>query len=138
MTVHVDESIMTGTVLMSGSAAMRLQEAGHRRDRVEHRLVHVHVDELGAGLDLLAGDLDGLVEAVLEDQLGELARAGDVGPLADVDEDAAGLRDRERLEAGQAGLALDGRDDPRRHARDGLGDRPDVGRASCRSSRRRC
>ena len=37
------------------------QEAGHRRDAVEHRLVHVHVDQLGAVGDLLAGDVDRLV-----------------------------------------------------------------------------
>ena len=75
------------------------QEARHRRLGVEHRLVHVHVDQLGAGLDLLAGDLDGLLEPILEDQLRELPRAGDVRPLADVDEDVAGLGDRDRLEA---------------------------------------
>ena len=37
------------------------QEAGHRGDAVEHRLVHVHVDQLGAVGDLLAGDVDRLV-----------------------------------------------------------------------------
>ena len=69
MTAHFDESIITGTLLMSGSAAMRLQEARHRRGRVEHRLVHVDVDDLGAGVDLLAGDLDRLLVPVLEDEL---------------------------------------------------------------------
>ena len=39
------------------------QEAGHRGRAVEHRLVHVHVDELGAVRDLLAGDVDRLVLA---------------------------------------------------------------------------
>ena len=86
-----------------------MQEARHRLDRVEHRLVHVDVDELGAGVDLLAGDLDRLAVAVLEDELGELARAGDVGPLADVDEDAARLRDGLDLETGQLGPAREGR-----------------------------
>ena len=51
----------------------QVEEAGHRRDRVEHRLVHVHVDELGAGFHLLAGDLHRLVIAVFEDQPGEPA-----------------------------------------------------------------
>ena len=85
--------------------------------------------DLGAGLDLLAGDLDGLVEAVLEDQLRELARAGDVRPLADVDEDVAGLRDRRAARGrtgGSCGSISGGT--ARRQARDGLGDRPDVGR----------
>ena len=46
------------------------QESGHRRDAVEHRLVHVHVDELGAVGDLLAGDVDRLVLAALGDRAG--------------------------------------------------------------------
>ena len=111
-----------------GLAREQAQEARHRRDRVEHALVHVHVDQLGAGIDLLAGDLDGVLEPVLEDELGEPARAGDVGPLADVDEQAARLRDGQRLEAGQARARRDRRDGPRRHARDRLRDGPDVRR----------
>ncbi len=82
------------------------QELGHRRDAVEHRLVHVHVDELRAVRDLLACDVDGLVLAVLRDEPGEFARAGDIGPLTDVDEGVAGRRDHDRLEAGQAGDCL--------------------------------
>ena len=104
-----------------------VEEPGHRGDRVEHRLVHVHVDDLGAGVDLLAGDLDRFVVAVLEDELGELARARDVGSLADVDEDATRLRDAQGLEPGQARLALHDRDRSRRYAGHGLRDRPDVG-----------
>ena len=45
ITDHLEESTMTGTALMSGSEAMPAQEAGHRRDAVEHRLVHVHVED---------------------------------------------------------------------------------------------
>ena len=48
------------------------QEAAHRGDAVEHRLVHVHVDELGAVRDLLAGDVDRLVLLVPRDEPGEL------------------------------------------------------------------
>jgi hypothetical protein len=55
MTSHLEESTITGTRQMSGSAAIRLEEAGHRRDAVDHALVHVDVDDLRAGLDLLAG-----------------------------------------------------------------------------------
>ena len=40
-------------------------------------------------LDLLARDLDGGGVVALEDQLLEARRAGDVGPLADVDEGGA-------------------------------------------------
>ena len=90
---------------MSGSAAIRRRKRVIAATRVEHRLVHVDVDQLGAGLDLLAGDLDGLVVAVLEDEPGELARAGHVRPLADVDEDVARLRDDERLRGRTGGSA---------------------------------
>ena len=87
--------------------------------RVEHALVHVDVDDLGAVLDLLARDVErGLVVAV-QDQARELGRAGDVGALADVDEDArprsmfSGSRPRQ---AGQASAALRDRRAARRRA----------------------
>ena len=54
---------MTGTRAMSGSAARRFRKRPHRLDRVEQPLVHVDVDDLGAALDLLAGDGQGLVAA---------------------------------------------------------------------------
>ena len=56
----VDHDRDRGDVRLGGDPA---QEAGHRRDAVEHRLVHVDVDELGAVGDLLAGDVDRLVLA---------------------------------------------------------------------------
>ena len=65
------------------------QEAGHRRRAVEHRLVHVHVDELGAVRDLLPGDVDRLVLGAGGNQPRELPGAGDVRPLADIDERVA-------------------------------------------------
>ena len=49
---------MTGTRAMSGSAAIRLQEAHHGGFRIEHALVHVDVDDLRAVLHLLARDVD--------------------------------------------------------------------------------
>ena len=89
MTSHLEESIITGTRLMSGSAGDQLGEAVHRRDAVDHALVHVDVDDLRADLDLLAGDRQrGVVVAGL-DQVAEPRRAGDVGALADVDEQAS-------------------------------------------------
>ena len=64
----------------------QLQEGLHRQLRVEQALVHVDVDDLRAGLDLLARDLDGGGVVAVQDQLLEARRPGDVGPLADVDE----------------------------------------------------
>ena len=83
-----------------GLAGDQVQEAHHRRLAVEHRLVHVDVDDLGAVLDLLARDAERLLELAVEDQARERLRAGDVGALADVDEQRAGA-DQHRLEAGQ-------------------------------------
>jgi hypothetical protein len=57
---------MIGTREMSGSDAMSLRKALHRSLRVEHRLVHVDVDDLRAVLDLLAGDGERVVEAAFE------------------------------------------------------------------------
>ena len=83
-----------------GLAGDQLGEAVHRRDAVDHPLVHVDVDDLGAGLDLLRGHGErGVVVAGL-DQVAELRRAGDVGALADVDEQRV-LGDVQRLEAGE-------------------------------------
>ena len=46
-----------------------VQEAGHRRLRVEHRLVHVHVDDLGAVLHLVACDRNARLVVAGEDPL---------------------------------------------------------------------
>ena len=89
-----------------GLAAEQLQEAGHRRDAVDHPFVHADVDDVGAVLDLLPRDADRFLVLAFLDQLRELRRAGDVGPLADHHEDAGLLR--ERLRSGQP-QRLDGR-----------------------------
>jgi hypothetical protein len=81
--------------------ADQVQEAHHRRLRIEHGLVHVDVDHLCAVLDLLAGDGQRIVVAAFEDHAGEGFRAGDVGALADVDEQAV-VADVEGFESGQA------------------------------------
>ena len=114
----------------------QVQELHHRRFRVEHALVHVDVEHLRAALDLLPRDRDGLVVAVLQDQLLELRRAGDVGAFADVDEVAFG-RDRQRFEAAEAGLAgkLFMRRPPAAGSR--RGGRPRTASAIARDVRRR-
>jgi len=57
----------------------------YRHLRIEHRLVHVHVDICAAVLDLLARHAR-LPGSSSQDEAREGARAGDIGALADVDE----------------------------------------------------
>ena len=42
-------------------AAEQLQEARHRRDAIDHALVHADIDDVGAVLHLLPRDGDGLL-----------------------------------------------------------------------------
>mmetsp|Transcript_11486 Transcript_11486/g.34355 ORF Transcript_11486/g.34355 Transcript_11486/m.34355 type:complete len:255 (-) Transcript_11486:1031-1795(-) len=83
----------------------QLHELLHRRQAVQHAVVHVDVDHVRAGLDLVLGDVHGLGVLALDDQPLELARAGDVAALADVDErQTAGVvraLDDEILETGE-------------------------------------
>ena len=104
----------------------QVEEAGHGGLGVQHPLVHVHVDDLGAVLHLLARDLQcgGVVAG--GDQLAEPGGARDVGALADVDEGAAVLAALEGLEPGEAELGPARADGARRMARDGVGDGGDV------------
>ena len=53
---------------------------------IEHGVVDVNVDDLGPGLDLAAGDVEGGFVFLFANQPGELGRPGDVGAFADVDE----------------------------------------------------
>ncbi len=59
ITDHLDESITTGTRLMSGSDAMSCRNVPIAACGVEHALVHVDVEHLGAALHLLPRDLEG-------------------------------------------------------------------------------
>ena len=61
----------------------QVEELGHLNRAVKQPFVHVDVDDVRASLDLLPGDGDRFVRFLLLDQPGELARAGDVRPLAD-------------------------------------------------------
>jgi hypothetical protein len=65
-----------------------VEEAGHRRDAIDHALVHAYVDDVSAIFDLLPGHADSFLEFASLDQLGELGRTGHIGPLPDHDEDA--------------------------------------------------
>jgi hypothetical protein len=138
----VDHHRHPGDVRLGGDP---LEEGGHRLFGIEQRLVHVDVDDLGAVLDLLAGDLDRGVIVAGEDQLLESGRSGDVGALADVDEARAGAslacsapaperfqqcsrRDDHRLEPGEHRAPAAGRDLARRLACRDLGDCGDMRR----------
>ena len=83
-----------------GLAGEQIQEAHHRRLAVEHRLVHIDVDDLGAVLDLLARNGQGRFELAVQDQPGKGLGAGDIGALADIDEQTA-CTDLHRFKPGQ-------------------------------------
>src|SRR5690606_12322418 len=67
-----------------GLGGDQAEEFHHRRLGVEHALVHVDVDNLGAVLDLVARDCQGAFIVAGDDQLAETGGAGDVRPLADI------------------------------------------------------
>ena len=93
------------------------QEFRHGRCRIEHALVHVHIDDLRAVGHLLPGDVDGGAIVAGFDELAKLGRAGHVGALADVDEQAPRI-DGERFQAAQPASGRDARHQARRNARD--------------------
>ena len=84
----------------------QVEERRHRLLGIEQALVHVHVDDLRAVLDLIARDRERRRVVAGGDELAELRRAGDVGALADIDERNF-RRERERLR-GRTGAASGG------------------------------
>ena len=103
-----------------------VEERDHRLLRVQHPLVHVDVNDLRAVLDLLAGNVEcGVVVAGLDQPL-EHRRTGDVGALADVDEQRV-RADVQRLQPGQPAARFDRRYFARRQIFHRLGDGADVG-----------
>ncbi len=101
------------------------KKLAHGSFGIQHALVHVDVDDLGAVLHLLAGDADGGVVVALDDEPRELSRAGDVGALTDIHEQAVGT-DLDRLQAGQSANPGGLRNPPRLGAADGFGNSADV------------
>ncbi len=99
---RVDHDRHAGDLRLAGD---QVQEAHHRGLAVEHGLVHVDVDDLRAVLDLLPRDAQRVFVAALEHHARERLGAGDVGALADVDEQRFFIQ-RQRLQPGQ----LQGRD----------------------------
>ena len=110
-----------------------VEERGHRRFRVEHPLVHVDVEDVGAATHLLERDRRRLGVIAVGNQPREALRSGDVGPLADQNEIRV-WPDGQRLEAGilcelfrDAGSGVrGGRPRPGWERLDGIGNRPDV------------
>jgi hypothetical protein len=68
----------------------QFEERGHRLVCVEQAFVHVDVEHLCAGLDLLQRDFDRRGIIPRHHQLLEAGGAGDVGALADIDEAGRG------------------------------------------------
>ena len=108
-----------------GLARDELDEAVHRGDAVDHPLVHVDVDDLCPGLHLLAGHRQRGRVVLLLDEATEAGRAGDVGALADVDEERV-LVDGQRLEPAEAQGPRDLRADAGGALCGRVGNGPDV------------
>ncbi len=102
-----------------------MQKAHHRRPGVEHGLVHVDVDDLGAVFHLLARHCECLVVLFSQDQARKGLGAGDVGTFADVDEERI-TADIEGFHARQAQHRFDYGQFARRQVFDRLGDGMDV------------
>ncbi len=118
----VDHDRHAGDVRLAGN---QIEEGHHGLLRIQHAFVHVDVDHLGAGLDLLQRDFQRLGVVVLADQASEFGRTGDVGALTDVDEQRVAV-DGEGLQARQATGLGNLRDHAGRVFADGLGDRLDM------------
>ncbi len=114
----VDHDRHAGDVRLAGN---QIEEGHHGLLRIQHAFVHVDVDHLGAGFHLLQGDFQGLGVVVFTDQAGEAGGTGDIGALADVDEQRAAI-DGERFQARQAAGFRNVRDRARCVTGHGLGD----------------
>ena len=105
----------------------------HRSLRIQHALIHVDVDDLGAAFYLLPRHRQGVIIFALEDELRKRRRTGHIGPLSDVHEIGIGTN-RERLEPAQAGIRLHGWNPPRPYVSNRLGQTLDVRRRRATAS----
>ena len=103
----------------------QVQEVRHRLDGVQHRLVHVHIEDVCAALHLAPCHVERLVERARTDEPRELRRARHIRPLPHHHE--AGLVTQfEQLQPRVAAALRRLREQPRRHVRDRLSDGFDV------------
>ena len=91
----------------------QFQEPFHGRNRVQHPLVHVDIDDLRAGLHLLPRHLQRAAVVLGPDKPGELRRAGHISALAHIDEQRVRV-DIQSLQAAQPAGRLQYRRHPRR------------------------
>ena len=93
-TDHFDESIIIGTRLISGSAAIKFRN--RTMDASESSIASSMLTsiDLGAVFDLLPGDTQRRLVVAGQDQLLEFRRAGDVRALAHHDEALGGIQGR--------------------------------------------
>ena len=99
----------------------QVQEGDHHLLRLQHALIHIDIDNLGAVLNLVPGNAQGFLVLLFLDQPEETLGTGHVGALTYVDKQNV-VVPGERLEAGQAqGLGALG-DLPGRVFGDRLGD----------------
>ncbi len=75
-----------------------MQEGCHRLLRIQHRFVHVDIDDLRTALDLAARHRKCIRVVARENQARESLRAGDVGAFADIHEQRV-IADVERLQS---------------------------------------
>jgi hypothetical protein len=137
MTSHFDESIMIGTREMSGSLAISFRKrsiAAFESSIASSMLMSITCAPFSTCWRATASASSKRPSRIMR---AKAFRAGDVGALADVDEQRV-LADVERLQARQAQLLLDLRNGARRLTPATPSAIAAMCRARCRSSRRRC
>jgi len=104
----------------------QVEEGRHHLFRIEHPLVHVHVEDVGTSPHLIERNLRGGRVILFLDQVHEAARARHVGAFADYREDRVGS-EAQAFEAAEVRDVLFGCGHrARRHSADGFGDFADV------------
>ena len=105
-----------------------IEECAHGLHAVEHRFVHVHINDLRAVFHLFAADIQRRRVIAFHDQTLEARRAGHIGALADVDEQRIVINGQ-RLQTGKPAGRGDVRDSARRKAGHRFRHRADMLRA---------